>query len=102
MSLPSLPTDSSSLPAPEPVPQLLRDLIHERTGVYFEADRFDIFLGKLLPRAQEHGCASFLDYYYILKYEEKGPPEWRRVMDTFSVQETYFWREFDQVEALVK
>lgn len=87
--------------APEPLPQLLRDLIHERTGLFFEPERFDTLLEKLRPRAVAHGCRSYLDYYYILKYEEKGPDEWRRVMDAFSVQETYFWREMDQVRALV-
>lgn len=86
---------------PEPVPQLLRDLIHERTGLFFEPDRFDAMLEKLEGRATAHGCRSFLDYYYILKYEEKNDAEWRRVMDAFSVQETYFWREFDQIRALV-
>jgi chemotaxis protein methyltransferase CheR len=86
---------------PEPLPHLLRDLVHERTGIYFEPDRYDQMLGKLQGRAAAHGCRSFLDYYYILKYEEKGPDEWLRVMDAFSVQETYFWREIDQVRALV-
>lgn len=90
------------LPAPEPVPQLLRDLVHERTGIYFEDDRYDTLLDKLGERARAHGCASYLDYYYILKYEEKGPDEWRRVMDAFSVQETYFWREYDQVRVLAE
>lgn len=89
------------LSIPEPVPQLLRDLIHERMGIYFESDRFDTLVEKLLDRAQARGCRSFLDYYYILRYGESGDQEWRRVMDTFSVQETYFWREFDQIRALV-
>lgn len=89
------------LPTPEPVPQLLRDLIHDRTGVYFEPDRFDAMLEKLAARATAKGCQSFLDYYYILRYEDQNEHEWRRVMDAFSVQETYFWREFDQVRALV-
>src|SRR4051794_26516374 len=87
--------------APEPIPRLLRDLVHERTGIYFESDRFDTLLEKLQPRLTASGCRSYLDYYYILKYEENGPDEWRRVMDAFSVQETYFWREMDQVRALV-
>jgi chemotaxis protein methyltransferase CheR len=95
------PKDLIPLSAPDPVPQLLRDLLHEKIGVFVEKDRLDTLLEKLEGRARAHGCASYLDYYYILKYEEKGPDEWRRVMDAFSVQETYFWREFDQVRALV-
>jgi chemotaxis protein methyltransferase CheR len=88
-------------PAPEPVPQLLRDLIHEKTGIFFEADRLDTLLDKLSTRVVAHGCATYLDYYYILKYESAGTSEWLRVMDVFSVPETYFWREADQLRALV-
>jgi len=86
---------------PDPIPHLLRDLVHERTGIYFESDRLDTLIEKLQPRVIAHGCRSYLDYYYLLKYEEQGPAEWLRVMDAFSVQETYFWREMDQVRALV-
>lgn len=95
-------TDVRILTVPDGVPVLLRDLIHEHTGLYFEPKRFDAFLKKLRDRALFHGCHSYLDYYLILKYEEKGPDEWLRVMDAFSVQETYFWREFSQIEALVQ
>ena len=31
---------------------------------------------------------------------DKSDEEWRRVLDAFSVQETAFWREFSQIEAL--
>ena len=86
---------------PEPVPKLLRDLVHENTGTYFEPDRLDIMLEKLEPRVIATGCQSYLDYYYILKYDERRAAEWLRVMDAFSVQETYFWREADQFRALV-
>ena len=86
---------------PEPVPKLLRDLVHERTGTFFESDRLDLMMDKLQPRIAATGGGSALEYYYLLKYDDKSEEEWRRVMDTFSVQETYFWREFDQIKALV-
>ena len=92
---------SASLPAPEPVPRLLRDLVHERTGIFFEDARLGSLLEKLHDRAVANDCRSYLDYYYVLKYDERGPEEWRRVQDAFSVQETYFWRESDQLDALV-
>lgn len=96
----SLLGGATFLPVPDGVPGLLRDLIHEHTGVFFEPDRFDTLLEKLRGRAQFHACHSYLDYYYILKYQEKGPDEWLRVMDAFSVPETYFWRELPQINAL--
>jgi chemotaxis protein methyltransferase CheR len=41
-----------------------------------------------------------MDYYYLLKYGNDAD-EWRRVMDALSVRETYFWREIDQLRAVV-
>lgn len=94
--------DVCSLSVPDGVPVLLRDLIHEKTGIYFEPGHFDTLLSKLRDRALHHGCLSYLDYYFILKYEERGADEWLRVMDAFSVQETYFWRELAQIQALTQ
>ncbi len=95
------PIQPAALPAPEPVPRLLRDLVHERTGVYFDDERLPNLLDKLGERASARECHSYLDYYYILKYDEASGDEWRRVQDAFSVQETYFWRESDQLRALI-
>ena len=87
---------------PEGIPELLRDLIHERLGTYFEDSRVDTMLDKLEEPARARKCRSILDYYYLLKYDQDGHEEWERVMDALSVQETYFWREFDQIRALVQ
>src|ERR1044072_483446 len=81
---------------------LLRDLIHDRIGLFYENDKSDLLTDKLSPLVIERGFNSFLDYYYLLKYDEEAEQEWRRVMDALSVQETYFWREVDQVRALVE
>ena len=93
---------TGKIAAQPPVPRLLRDLVHERIGIYFDDDRLGLMLEKLESRAETRGCSSYLDYYYLLKYDEKESEEWHRVMDAFSVQETYFWRELDQVRALVE
>jgi chemotaxis protein methyltransferase CheR len=99
--IPAASNEVHHLATPPGVAVLLRDLLHERTGIYFEPDRFDTLLDKLRDRVIEAGLRSYLDYYYLLKYEEAGPAEWLRVMDAFSVQETYFWREPAQIRALV-
>jgi len=80
---------------------ILRDLIHERTGLFYADGKHDLLVDKLAPRVLECGFSSFLDYYYMLKYDPKADEEWPRVMDALSVQETYFWREIDQIRALV-
>ena len=84
----------------EGVPQLLRDLIHDRTGLFFEDSRMDYLIEKLEPGAQARGFSSLLDYYYALKENEGG--EWDQAWEALSVQETYFWREMSQIDALVQ
>jgi chemotaxis protein methyltransferase CheR len=82
--------------------RLLRDLIHERTGLFFDNGKGDILTDKLSPLVIERGFTSLLDYYYLLKYDETAQDEWLNVMNALSVPETYFWREMDQVRALVE
>jgi len=89
-----------ALRVPEGVSGLLRDLIHDRTGIFFEDSRMDLLLGKLEPLAQRRGCASFLEYYYTLKDNDHGA--WDQAWDALSVQETYFWREMSQIDVLVE
>jgi chemotaxis protein methyltransferase CheR len=80
---------------------LLRDLIHERTGLFYDNGKSDLLSDKLSPLVVERGFGSFLDYYYLLKYDAEADREWKRVIDALSVQETFFWREADQVRAVV-
>jgi chemotaxis protein methyltransferase CheR len=81
---------------------ILRDLIHERLGLFYEDSKQDLLSDRLSPLVVARGFDSYLDYYYLLKYDEEAADEWRRVMDALSVQETYFWREADQVRALAE
>lgn len=81
---------------------LLRDLIHERAGLHYDAGRTEMLADRLAPLVVERGFDSFLDYYYLLKYDEDAAAEWRKVMDALAVPETYFWREPDQMRAVVE
>ena len=102
--IPPAPTVSQNRPflaAPAGTALLLRDLVHEHTGLFFDSDRTGALLEKLEPLAKDRNCRSFLDYYYLLKLEGEVTGEWQRVMEALSVQETYFWREMDQIRALV-
>ncbi len=78
---------------------LLRDLIHERTGLFYDNGRYESLTDRLAPLILERGFRSFLDFYYLLKYDEReAASEWRRVLNALSVQETYFWREVEQIQ----
>jgi chemotaxis protein methyltransferase CheR len=92
----------NNLALPNNVFIILRDLIMEKTGIYFDDSKKDVLADKLSDRVLERGFTSLLDYYYLLKYDNSETDEWSRVFDLITVKETYFWREFDQVDTLVK
>jgi chemotaxis protein methyltransferase CheR len=81
--------------------ELLRDLVHEHAGIYYDAARLETMADRIAPLVTERQFGSFLDYFYYLKYDPAGAFEWNRVFDALSVPETYFWREIDQIKAAV-
>jgi chemotaxis protein methyltransferase CheR len=93
---------SQNLALPEGTTNLIRNLINERTGMFFDNGKGDLLMDKLSPLVIERGFTSYLDYYYLLKYDSAARSEWQNVMNALSVQETYFWREIDQMRALVQ
>src|SRR5215211_2543382 len=93
---------SQNLALPQGTSTLLQNLINERTGMFFDNGKSDLLIDKLSPLVIERGFSSYLDYYYLLKYDASALVEWQKVMNALSVQETYFWREMDQVRALVQ
>jgi len=91
----------SSIRAPHGGEVLLRDLVHERTGLYFDDVRVDVFIERVSPLVLERGFGSLLDYYYFLKHDPTSADEWRKIFDALTVQESFFWRELDQIRVLV-
>ena len=82
------------------VTSLLIDLIHEQLGLQYKLSDADQIADRLAPLIVGRGLASFMDYYYVLKYSPE-PDDWSKVMDALAVQETYLWREIDQLRAVV-
>ena len=93
---------SHDVALPEGTTSLIQNLINERTGMFFDNGKSDLLIDKLSPLVIERGFTSYLDYYYLLKYDTASKAEWQNVMNALSVQETYFWREIDQIKALVQ
>ena len=60
----------------------------------------DQIADRLAPLVVGRGLASFMDFYYVLKYSPE-PDDWSKVMDALAVQETYLWREIDQLRTVV-
>lgn len=89
-------------PGPRATSEMLRslsDLIEQRTGIVYDPDKEDLLADKVEPLVVERGFDSFLEYRYFLQYDEQAEAEWRRLETVLAVNETYFWREVDQIEA---
>lgn len=82
------------------VTSLLMDLIHEHLGLHYRPSDAEQVADRLAPLVVGRGLASFMDYYYVLKYSPE-PDDWAKVMDALAVQETYLWREIDQLRTVV-
>jgi chemotaxis protein methyltransferase CheR len=100
--VPPAPPDLHGIRVPDRTLPLLRDLVAAQTGMYYDEPRLSFLRDRLAPLALERGFDSLLDYYYLLKYDERAATEWSRAIDVLSVQETYFWREADQLAALAQ
>lgn len=94
---------SKKYPFNESIFIIIRDLIHQKTGLYYDNQKRQLLGDKLTPRLIAKNLDSFLDYYYLLKYDDiTAKEEWLELMNAVTVPETFFWREFDQIQALVK
>jgi chemotaxis protein methyltransferase CheR len=81
---------------------LLRDLIEQHLGVFYDNGKRDLLIDRLSQVTAANGMHSFLDYYYALKYDAEADRYWAELMNQLSVPETYFWRQSDHFETLVE
>ena len=82
---------------------LLRDLIHERTGLFFQDYQgLDVLAARLTPRLGKIGCTSLSAYYRLLSNERmSATDEWLHVVAALSKSKTSFLRHKEQAQALV-
>jgi len=79
--------------------RLLRDLIRDYSGIYFNDSSLQLLQRRLAGRLQEHNMKDFRDYYRFLLYNKNREEELSIIMDILTVNETYFFREKNQLEA---
>ena len=91
-----------SSPAARQSLALLRDLIEEETGNYYGDQNLDLLGLKLESRLAELGLLTFLDYYYLLRYDSARSEEWPLLESAITVNETYFWREHAAIELVAR
>ncbi len=78
--------------------RLLRDLIHERFGLYFEDNQRTSLRTRLSGRLASLDLLSFEDYYHYLRFGPQRVEELQRMVTHLTNNETYFYREMPQLQ----
>jgi len=83
---------------PEDVFRLIRDLIRDYSGIYFDDESRYLLEKRLSRRVRNHHFSSFRDYFRHLLYDRNRDEELASIIDILTVNETYFFREQSQLE----
>jgi chemotaxis protein methyltransferase CheR len=76
-----------------------RDLIAERSGIYFDPGKQESLKDNLLQRMADCGLSNFADYFNLLS-SPAGTEEFDRLLNLITIPETYFFRDRAQFRAL--
>lgn len=84
---------------PEDVFRLIRDIIKDYCGLYFDDTSRYLLEKRLSRRIRNHHLSDFRDYYRFIRYDKRAEEELSAIMDVLTVNETYFFREQNQLNA---
>jgi chemotaxis protein methyltransferase CheR len=82
--------------------RLIRDLIYNHCGLFFDQDSKYLLDRRLVHRLAHHNLAGFREYYQFLKYDRRKDEEISDIMDILTTNETYFFREAFQLRAFTE
>ena len=77
-----------------------REFFYRKTGIHFEENKRYFVDKRLVERIEATGAGSFRAYFIALRFEADGR-ELQQLVNTMTVNETYFFREAYQFDCLV-
>jgi chemotaxis protein methyltransferase CheR len=80
--------------------RLLRDIIRERFGIFYDDQKQFLLLSRLQNRLSKRSLTSYAEYVKFLRFGPEREAEFRDLASVLSNNETYFFRERAQVKAL--
>ena len=90
--------DDEVIHLPEEVFRLIRDLIRDYCGIYFDDGSRHLIEKRLSRRVQTRHLTNFRDYFRYLLYDRNREEELTSIVDVLTVNETYFFREKNQLK----
>lgn len=89
-----------NIPLADPTFRDLRDYIYEKCGIYIADNKKYLIENRLSRILQEKNLKSFEDYLKLIKFSLNGN-ELSRLFDAVTTNETYFFREVQQLDMFV-
>ena len=80
----------------------LRNLIYERTGISYEENKIYYIKKRLQQRMQAGEFTRIEDYIKHLRLFDPKGIEFQELMNLLTVNETYFFREFSQLQVFAE
>ncbi len=80
----------------------IRNLIYERTGMHFGENKIYYFKKRLQRRMEDNRLERVSEYVKYLKYFDRDNREFQELINLITVNETYFFREFSQLEVFAE
>lgn len=77
----------------------IRDLLCKRIGIYFDDRKLPFIETRIWGRMKAIGIHSSLEYVNALRFNDPGNAEFQKLVDAVTTNETYMFREYDQLEA---
>ena len=87
------------IPLSDDVFRLIRDIVKEYCGLYFDDASKYLVEKRLARRLRNHHLDDFRDYYRLIRYTKNAEEELSAIIDLLTVNETYFFREQNQLRA---
>lgn len=87
------------IPLSDDVFRLIRDIIKDYCGLYFDDGSKYLLERRLARRIRSLHLDDFRDYYRFLRYDKNSEEELAAIIDLLTVNETYFFREQNQLKA---
>ena len=74
----------------------IRGLVYKETGIFVERNKDYLIRTRLESRMEALGCASCQEYYHLLLFAETD--EISNFIEAMTINETYFFRDFPQLQ----
>lgn len=78
-----------------------REFIYEKTGIFFQDNKKYLLESRLIRRLLHLNLNSYEDYLNFVKNTSQGRYELRYLYDAITINETFFFRNQAQLDALV-